>query len=69
MQPIGSQPSIPDGFPVGLRVVVTGGQYAGEVGEVANREPDLRPGSVWVNLANAGTHLVPGYRLAVDPSA
>ena len=63
------QPAIPGGFPDGLRVVVTSGQYAGDRGEVVNRDPDLRPGSVWVALAAAGTCLVPGYRLAPDSSA
>jgi hypothetical protein len=51
------------GFPDGLRVTVTGGRYAGASGAVVNHQPDLRPGSVWVALTTAGTHLVPGYRL------
>ncbi len=64
----GFRPAIPGGFPDGLRVRVTGGQYAGDHGEVINRDPDLRPGSVWVTLHAAGTHLVPGYRLVPDPT-
>jgi hypothetical protein len=59
---------LPSGFPDGLRVKVTGGQYAGDTGEVVDRRPDLRPNSVWVTLTGAGTHLVPGYRLAIDNS-
>ncbi|MPZ85880.1 MAG: hypothetical protein GEV28_38085 [Actinophytocola sp.] len=62
-------PAIPGGFADGLRVVVTSGQYAGDSGEVINREPDLRPGSVWVNLVTAGIHLVPDYRLIPDSTA
>lgn len=51
-------------FPDGTEVTVTGGPYAGDHGVVVNRAPDLRPGTVWVELAASGTHLVPTYRLA-----
>lgn len=58
------QPVVFSGFPDGTRVVVTGGRYDGDHGTVVNRAPDLRPGSVWVELVSAGTHLVPADRLA-----
>lgn len=57
-------PAVPGGFPTGLRVMVTSGQYHGDHGVVVDRSPDLRPGSVWVRLTQAGTRLVPGRRLA-----
>lgn len=50
-------------FPDGTEVTVTGGRYAGDHGVVVNRAPDLRPGTIWVDLAAAGTHLVPAHRL------
>jgi hypothetical protein len=52
-------------------VRVTGGQYAGDEGRVIAGSPDLRPGSVWVDLQTAGCRLVPSYRLAMtdaDPA-
>ncbi|WP_218951878.1 hypothetical protein [Amycolatopsis anabasis] len=52
-------------FPTGARVEVAGGQFAGDHGTVIDASPDLRPGSVWVNLHHAGRHLVPGIRLEV----
>ncbi|MFI5611603.1 hypothetical protein [Amycolatopsis sp. NPDC051903] len=42
---------------------VVSGQYAGDRGTVLDKKPDLRPGSVWVALDAAGTHLIPGVRL------
>ncbi|HVV19869.1 MAG TPA: hypothetical protein VHF06_10570 [Pseudonocardiaceae bacterium] len=51
--------------PIGSRVVVNGGRYAWDQGIVVRREPDLRPGSVWVRLIRAGTHLVPVFRLSM----
>lgn len=51
-------------FPDGTDVTVVGGPYAGDHGVIVNRAPDLRPGTVWVELAASGTHLVPTYRLA-----
>ena len=48
---------------VGTRVFVTGGRYDGDQGTVVNPVPDLRPGSVWVELVSAGTHLIPADRL------
>jgi anti-sigma B factor antagonist len=56
-------PAMFAGFPDNTRVLVTGGSHEGDHGVVVNRSPDLRPGSVWVQLAAAGTHLVPAYRL------
>lgn len=50
-------------FPTGMPVVVTGGQYDGDRGRVAEKRPDLRPRSVWVRLDGAGVRLVPSYRL------
>ena len=53
-----------DPFPIGRAVEVTGGLYRGDRGIVAHQQtPDLRPGSVWVLLDNAGLHLVHGTRL------
>jgi hypothetical protein len=46
-----------------MPVRVTGGQYDRDHGVVVDQRPDLRPSSVWVRLARAGVHLVPGYRL------
>ncbi|MFC4852097.1 hypothetical protein [Actinophytocola glycyrrhizae] len=57
-------PAHVSGLPDGLHVLVTGGRYHGEHGEVVARAPDLRPGSAWVALSGSGTHLVPAYRLA-----
>lgn len=56
-------PACSPGFPDGLHVFVTGGQYQGQHGEVVARAPDLRPGSAWVAMSASGTHLVPVYRL------
>ncbi|WP_328457905.1 hypothetical protein [Amycolatopsis sp. NBC_00438] len=56
-------PAVRGGFPTGRRVRVTGGPYRDDRGSVVDRAPDLRPGSVWVDLVTAGVHLVPGYRL------
>jgi len=55
-----------NGFPDGTPVVVTGGRFDGDHGTVVHRVPDLRPGSVWVDLNLFGTHLVPSYRLSCD---
>jgi len=61
--------AVHDAFPIGAHVTVTGGRYARDEGVVVRREPDLRPGSMWVALRGAGTHLVPAYRLAVPDAA
>jgi hypothetical protein len=57
--------------PIGSHVVVNGGRYQRDQGVVVLREPDLRPGSVWVRLIRAGTHLVPVFRLSTidEPTA
>ena len=62
-EPAGDDDAVPVAFPTGMRVVVTGGQYEGDRGEVVNHRPDLRPWSVWVRLDLAGTRLLPSYRL------
>lgn len=59
---------LPGGFPTGIQVSVTGGRYADQHGVVVDRQPDLRPGSVWVDLTRTGIHLVPGYRLVARPT-
>lgn len=41
------------------------GLYANDAGVVVNRAPDLRPGSVWVDLVRAGVRLVPANRLVL----
>jgi hypothetical protein len=61
----GEDDQTPVAFPTGMPIVVTGGQYQGDRGQVVNRRPDLRPWSVWVHLDQAGVRLVPSYRL--DP--
>ncbi|MDS0134679.1 MULTISPECIES: hypothetical protein [Amycolatopsis] len=63
---------IPDGplgeeaFPEGASVHVIGGQYRDARGVVIAKDPDLRPGSVWVRLTDGRQVLVPGYRLSPD---
>lgn len=55
--------SPPLGFVIGTPVFIVGGRYDGVHGDVVDRAPDLRPGSVWVDLRWLGTHLVPTCRL------
>ena len=56
-------PARAGGFPAGLRVRVHSGQFHGRTGTVVDRTPDLRPGSVWVEVPQGNARLVPGYRL------
>lgn len=58
-------PAVPGGFPTGARVEVISGPHGGKSGQVVNRTPDLRPGSVWVQLEQSAARLIPGHRLAV----
>jgi len=51
-------------FPTGAVIEVTSGQHSGDHGVVVDKAPDLRPGTVWVDLETAGLRLVPGHRLA-----
>lgn len=62
-QQLDNDGQLPPMFPTGMLVVVTGGQYDGDRGQVVNKRPDLRPWSVWVRLDRAGVRLVPSYRL------
>ncbi|MGW5718690.1 hypothetical protein ACWEVP_21140 [Amycolatopsis sp. NPDC003865] len=64
--PIPGGPPGEEPFPDGARVDVIGGQYHGARALVIAKDPDLRPGSVWIRLADGREVLVPGYRLARD---
>ncbi|MDX3189677.1 hypothetical protein PV458_14840 [Streptomyces sp. MN03-5084-2B] len=59
-------PARAGGFPSGLRVRAHGGRFDGRTGVVVGRDPDLRPGSVWVEFTPGHARLVPGYRLDVS---
>lgn len=58
-------PAVPGGFPTGARVTVISGPHHGKHGLVVDKVPDLRPGSVWIQLDHSHTRLIPGHRLAL----
>ena len=66
--PIPGGPPGEEAFPEGMCVHVTGGQHRDTRGAVIVKDPDLRPGSVWVRLTDGTEVLVSGYRLAPDVS-